>query len=267
MRETDEVTIADVAAFYGGNDVDVLELVMGEQIHVGGLDATLDLAGRAGIGAGQRGVDLCCCNGAGMRALVRLCGVDAMIGVDISAAVIERGVARGERDGVADRIRFVEADACSSGLPDDGADFVWSEDAWVYVPDKAALVSEAVRIVRPGGMIAFTDWVEGPAGLTDDEATRLMASLQFPSIETIDGYVARLENQGVDVVTAEDTGAFGSCMAQYAAMLATPLKYDALARLDFDEEHYELTMLGFSWLAELGHAGKLIQARFVARAT
>ena len=119
VRSTDEVTVADVASFYGGPDVELLELVMGEQIHVGGLDATLDLARRAGIGSGQTGVDLCCCNGAGMRSLVRFCGVSAMTGVDISTKVIAQGQARCERDGVADRIRFVEADAC------DSVDRVW----------------------------------------------------------------------------------------------------------------------------------------------
>ena len=43
------------------------------------------------------------------------------------------------------------------------ADFVWGEDAWCYVVDKKQLIAEAVRLVKPGGMIAFTDWIEGPA--------------------------------------------------------------------------------------------------------
>jgi len=37
------------------------------------------------------------------------------------------------------------------GLPSDSADFVWSEDAWCYVPDKPKLIAEAARIVRRGG--------------------------------------------------------------------------------------------------------------------
>jgi SAM-dependent methyltransferase len=31
----------------------------------------------------------------------------------------------------------------------------WSEDAWCYVADKPKLIAEAVRMVRPGGVIAF----------------------------------------------------------------------------------------------------------------
>ena len=49
------------------------------------------LAERAGIGAGMQGVDLCCCTGAGMRFLVKFCGVASMRGVDATAKVVERG--------------------------------------------------------------------------------------------------------------------------------------------------------------------------------
>jgi len=50
-----------------------------------------------------------------------------------------------ESRGDQDRIRFVAADACESGLPTAGADFVWGEDVWCYVTDKPKLISEAAR--------------------------------------------------------------------------------------------------------------------------
>ena len=55
---------------------------MGEQIHIGGFQSSMDLAQRAGIAAGSRGVDLCCCTGAGMRFLARFLNVAHMTGVD-----------------------------------------------------------------------------------------------------------------------------------------------------------------------------------------
>jgi SAM-dependent methyltransferase len=58
-------------------------------------------------------------------------------------------------------------------------DFVWGEDAWCYVTDKDKLVAEAARVLKPGGTIAFTDWVEGPAGLTEAEA-RGSTRAKFP---------------------------------------------------------------------------------------
>ena len=261
---SDTVSSQDVADLYDGAQGDLFQLVFGEQIHIGGFDASTALAECAGIVPGQRGVDLCCCNGAGMRFLVRFCEVASMTGVDISQRVIALGRARCDEEGLSDRIRFVHADACDSGLEDASADFVWSEDAWVYVPDKARLIQEAARIVRSGGVIAFTDWVEGPSGLGDAEAGPLFAALKFPNLETIAGYRALLEKAGCEVALAEDTGAFARQIDLVAELLETQLKYDALRLLDFNESLLAAATQGFRGLADLARADKILQARFVA---
>jgi len=262
---TEPVGTQDVADLYDGAQGNLFELVFGEQIHVGGFDASLALADRAGILPGQRGVDLCCCNGAGMRFLVRFREVASMTGVDISQRVIDLGRARCAEEGLSKRIRFVHADACQSGLDDASADFVWSEDAWVYVPDKARLVGEAARIVKRDGVIAFTDWVEGPAGLGEAESEPLFAALTFPNLQTIEGYRGLLEKAGCEVTLAEDTGAFARCMDLAAELLETQFKYDALRLLGWNESLGAATSQGFRGLADLARAGKIQQGRFVAR--
>ena len=169
MSSGADTTLEAVRAVYSGAEGELWELLMGQQIHIGGFKASADLAERAQIGAGQQGVDLCCCNGAGMRFLVRFRGVAAMTGVDATGAVIERGKERCGAEGMSEQIRFVHGDACATGLPDGAADFVWGEDAWCYVFDKARLISEAVRVVKPGGTIAFTDWISGTVPMTAEE--------------------------------------------------------------------------------------------------
>src|SRR5262245_22142157 len=139
MKAATHIGLADVNTVYDGPEGDLWELIMGQQIHVGGFKSSMDLAKRAGIAAGLHGVDLCCCNGAGMRLLVRFCSVASMTGVDATKTVVERGRRRCQAEGLDDRIRFVLADACNSGLPDGSADFVWGEDAWCYVTDKPRL--------------------------------------------------------------------------------------------------------------------------------
>ena len=59
MQTISGVTLADVQAVYDGAEGDLWELVMGEQIHIGGFVSSMDLAERAGIGSGMAGVDLC----------------------------------------------------------------------------------------------------------------------------------------------------------------------------------------------------------------
>jgi hypothetical protein len=82
MKHLDGLGLSDVQQVYSGPEGRLWELVMGEQIHIGGFASSMDLATRAGIGEGQGGVDLCCCNGAGMRFLVKYRQVRSMHGVD-----------------------------------------------------------------------------------------------------------------------------------------------------------------------------------------
>ncbi len=238
---------------------------MGQQIHIGGFKATCDLATRAGIAAGMQGVDLCCCNGAGMRVLVRFRDAAAMTGVDATAAVVTRGQARTVAEGLDARIGHLHADACASGLPDASADVVWGEDAWCYVHDKARLSAEAVRIVRPGAVIAATDWVAGPTPMAAAERARLLRFMSFPDMQDIPGYRALPEAAGAAVEVAEDTGRFAPHVALYLDMVDRQLTYDALRLLDFKPEALAAIGAEMQYLHALGVAGKLVQARFVAR--
>ena len=265
MKSIDGIGLRDVQAVYSGAEGDLWELVMGEQIHIGGMQSSMDLAERAGIAAGSRGVDLCCCNGAGMRFLVRFRKVAEMTGVDVTSVVVDRGRARCTQEGLADRIRFVVGDVCASGLPSGSADFIWGEDAWCYVVDKPKLVSEAARIVKRGGTIAFTDWVEGPTSLSPAEAGRFLKFMKFPNIQDISGYAALLKKNGCEVVAAADTGRFAPCVDLYLNMLNTQLTYDALKRIGFDMNMMQALGGEMAFAQELAHAGKIVQGLFVAR--
>ena len=89
MKSATVAGLKDVQAVYSGPEGQLWELVMGQQIHIGGFRSSMDLAEKAGIGPGMSGVDLCCCNGAGMRFLVRFRNVARMHGVDATEAVVE----------------------------------------------------------------------------------------------------------------------------------------------------------------------------------
>jgi len=265
MKSIQNIGLEQVQAVYSGAEGDLWELVMGEQIHIGGFQSSMDLAKRAGIGAGMQGIDLCCCSGAGMRFLVRFGGVAAMRGVDATLKVVERGRQRCQGDGLANKITFTLADVCASGLPSDSADFVWGEDAWCYVVDKPRLIAEAARLVKPGGLIAFTDWIEGPAGLTDQEAGRLLAFMKFPNIQDLGGYKSLLAANGCQVQVAEDTGRFAPYMDLYLDMLNKQITYDALRIIGFDMALMQAMGGEMVFMQQLAHARKLVQGIFIAR--
>jgi SAM-dependent methyltransferase len=265
MKSIKGIGLKEVQAVYGGPEGELWELIMGQQIHFGGYASSMELAEKAGIGPGMQGVDLCCCNGGGMRFLVRFRNVAGMLGVDATNRMVEQGRRLCKQEGLGRRIKFILADACDSGLEDSSADFVWGEDAWCYVEDKEKLIAEAARIVKPGGVIAFTDWIEGRTPLTDAEAKRFLTFMKFPGVLGFEDYKNLLTANGCKVEIAEDTGRFAPCTELYLNMLGMQLTYDALKIIDFDSKLMGTLAGEMKFMKQLATEGKLVQGLFVAR--
>jgi ubiquinone/menaquinone biosynthesis C-methylase UbiE len=187
-----------------------------------------------------------------------------MTGVDATSAVLLAGRRRATDEGLAERLTFVEGNACASGLPSARFDFVWGEDAWCYVEDKPGLIAEAARLVRSEGKIAFTDWMEGAAGLTEAEAARYLAFMKFPNVLTLGEYRALLEKNGCTVRHALDTGRFASAMPLYLEMIEKQLTFDALKVIGFDQALAQTLIGEMRFIQSLAQAGKIIQALVVA---
>ena len=265
MKSAPQIHLSDVQAVYSGPEGRLWELLMGEQIHIGGFQSSMDLAGRAGIGAGMQGIDLCCCTGAGMRFLVKFCGVASMQGVDATAKVVECGRQRCQALGMDKQISFTLANVCASGLPPGSADFVWGEDAWCYVEDKTKLIAEAARLVKPGGTIAFTDWMEGSVAVSAAEAERYLTFMKFPNVLTVAEYSSLLKSNGCTVRLAENTGRFSRYMPLYLDMIEKQLTYDALKIISFDSALARKLTGEMRFMQTLAHAGKIIQGLIVAQ--
>ncbi len=260
-----DVKLNDVQQVYTGPVKDLWELIMGEQIHIGGFSSSHELASKAGIKQGMKGVDLCCCTGAGMRFLNRFFGA-TVTGVDATDRVVGEGRQRIEKEGFSGKLDIVKGDVTNVPLQSGGYDFVWGEDAWCYVGDKEKLISEAARLLKSGGIVAFTDWVEGPKGLAEDEATRINSFMKFPYIESISGYKKLLEKHGFEVIEATDlTSEFASCCDLYIDMLTKQLTYDALKIINWDMDLFKAMGGEMDYMRCKAHEGKMGKARFIAR--
>jgi ubiquinone/menaquinone biosynthesis C-methylase UbiE len=264
MKSAPKIHLSDVQTVYSGPEGRLWELLMGEQIHLGGFESSMDLAQHAGITAGSRGVDFCCCTGAGMRFLTRFLNVAHVTGVDATPAMLELGRRRAAEEGLADKISFVEANVCASGLPSSRFDFVWGEDAWCYVEDKPKLIAEAARLIQPAGKIVFTDWMEGPARLSSDEAARFLGFMKFPSLLTLGEYQSLLEAGGCSAHIAHDTGRFAPCVSLYLDMIEKQLTFDALKIIGFDTKLAQSLTGEMRFIQSLAQSGKIIQGLIVA---
>jgi len=263
MKKLTGTGLSQVKDVYNGPEGALWELIMGEQIHIGGFSSSMDLAGEAGINPGTNGVDFCCCNGAGMRFLVNFMDVASMTGVDATETVVNSGIERCKKEGVDHKISFILADVCENGIQSDSFDFAWGEDAWCYVEDKEKLISEAVRVVKPGGTIAFTDWIEGD-GLSDEEAERFMKFMKFPVIYSIEDYKTSLEKAGTEVLIAHNTGRFPEYMDLYLDMLNKQLTYDALKIIGFNTDMMKGLAGEMEFIRKLAKENKIMQGLFVA---
>jgi predicted TPR repeat methyltransferase len=103
-----------------------------------------------------RAIDLGC--GTGLAAAAFASQVGEFTGIDLSPGMIERARATGlyAKLEVADMLEGLR------NRPDASADLVLAGDAMVYVSDVTQVVSEASRVLVPGGLLAFT--VETHAG-------------------------------------------------------------------------------------------------------
>jgi hypothetical protein len=125
-------------------------------------------------------------------------------------------------------------------------------------------MAEAARLVKSEGTIAFTDWVEGPTGLTEVEAERLLKFMKFPGIQSLDGYAKLLEENQCVVQVCEDTGRFPPAVDLYLNMLDNQLTYDALRIIGFDMKMMQGLAAEMQFMRELAYARKLVQGVFVA---
>lgn len=85
-----------------------------------------------------------------------------VIATDASAGMLREARADAARRGLADdpRLRWVHAPADALGVPDRSVDLVVSSFVYQLVPDRAAAFAEALRVLRPGGALAFVTWLD-----------------------------------------------------------------------------------------------------------
>lgn len=258
-----DVTLKDVNAVYSGPEGQLWELIMGEQIHVGGFASSMALAQKAGIREGHKVLDLCSALGAGLRFLVRNFNVKGF-GLDGTAQMHEAALMRVKRDGMSGSIELKLGDVTNIPWQDASFDVVWGEDAWCYVVDKDKQISEASRVLKQGGTIAFTDWVEGPAGLSDQDAERINRFMKFPYMESQGGYEALLKKHGFTVMVSDDlTPEFADYIQLYIDILTRQLAFDALRIIGWDMNLMQAMGGEMGFMLQKAREGAFGRARLV----
>lgn len=154
------------------------------------------------VGTGDVVLDIASGGGAPALRLAerRQCRV---IGIDRSAEAVAAATRRAGERGLAERVRFMMADA-TVRLPFDDAHFdaVISVDGLIHLPNRPAVLAEWARVTKRGGRLAFTDQIVTGPIMNWELAIR---SPDFPFLITMPGYnEAQLAFAGLHLKRRED---------------------------------------------------------------
>jgi len=234
-----------------------------DQDHFGGIEANDILAAKAGIQRQHHVLDVCSGMGGPARYLAHRIGC-RVTGLDLTRSRYESAVRLTQLAKLGRLVDFRLGDALNMPFEDASFDSVIGQEAWCHVPDKPGLIAECVRVVKPGGAIAFTDILRR-APLEAAELQRMQEGMPFPTLETLDGYGRLLTQNGCMVIVRDDLSEHWSQILVQRLAMYRSLEADTVRK--FGAEHFRKWDETYAFFVGLFQQGKLGGGRFVARKT
>ncbi len=166
-----------------------------DEIHIRGLEATLELGKLADLKPGMRVLDVGCGVGGPARTLAAEFGCE-VVGLEIVGEFCRAATMLTEWVGMTDQVSFREGDMRAMPFPDVEFDLVFTQHTIMNVADKVALFKEFRRVLKsPGGLLIYevcgdddaalhypVPWAGGPDIsflTTDDELHGLITDAGF----------------------------------------------------------------------------------------
>lgn len=184
----------------------LVEAVLGESWHPGGLPLTRSLAKDFKLSKDADLLDVACGGGASALMLAQIfkCRVT---GVDASAAAIERAGKEARRYRLENLATFIAGDATQLPFPSMSFTAAMCECATSIFSDKQAAFAEMARVLRPGGYLAMSDVTFRPPTLPEPMDSPLAQALCIPLGTGPEEYVHLLEQAGLQVTRRTDCSA------------------------------------------------------------
>jgi O-methyltransferase StaMB len=242
----------------------------GPNIHVGFWDGQEDTTGledaadrltdmmieRLQVGPGARVLDIGCGLGGPAIRLAQATGAE-VVGISVSRKQVEKANQLAEAAGVSGKVGFQHGDAMNLPFDDASFDAVWMLESVMQMPDRTAALTEAARVLRPGGRLALTDNYERET-ISEERRPVIEGILKrylTQSPASFEAYPAMLRTAGlrcaeiIDVsenTTRQSVKRLGEALAKNMEQLAAKVDPEVFAKLKPAEgENLEMPEVGY----------------------
>ncbi len=209
-----------------------------DEFHIRGRKATLELAERMKLSDTSRVLDIGSGLGGPARTLAEAYGCH-VTGVDLTPAFCAAAEAMSGWVGLGNRVAFRQGDATDLPFDDDRFDAAMTIHVAMNIPAKDRVYAEARRVVKPGGIFAVYDVLQGEGG----EVLFPVPWAREPSISHLaaaDEMGALLADAGFAILdvrdsTAESQAWFEAMTARLAQSGPPPVTFQTFLGGDFPE--------------------------------
>jgi ubiquinone/menaquinone biosynthesis C-methylase UbiE len=188
---------------YHDSMVAFLEWIWGRDFMAPGGEGNVDRMIEGIDLAGKRVLDIGCGIGGPAFVLARKYGAH-VTGIDLEPQLIDRAARRAAELSLSHRTEFRAVSLGPFGFPAASFDVVFTSGALTQTEDKAGIVGECFRVLRPGGVLTCYDWLKSEGELSDDMRYFIQMEGLTYNLITLAQLGRHLVEGGFEDVTMED---------------------------------------------------------------